>query len=253
MRILLIRHGEPDYSGDSLTPRGKTEAELLSFRMAKYEIRDFYVSPLGRARETAEYTLRRMNREAEILPWLEEFRARHVDPESGELQIVWNRKPRDWTRYPESFDPNRWTDIPPFRNSNAGEIWQEVKDGTDALLARYGFRRDGFVWKSESNKPDTIALFCHFGISMAILAYLTDVSPMVTWHRIMCLPSSVTEIVTEERIPGEVSFRAVKIGDLTHLEMNGCPRSAHGLYPECYTGVDSTDPQINGMPQRNDP
>ena len=253
MRILLIRHGEPDYGGDSLTLRGKTEAELLSLRMSKYEIRDFYVSPLGRARETAEYTLRRMNREAEVLPWLEEFRARHIDPESGKSQIVWNRKPRDWTRYPESFDPDRWVDIPPFRNSNAGEIWQEVKDGVDALLARYGFRKDGAIWRSEENRPDTIALFCHFGISMAILAYLTDVSPMITWHRIMCLPSSVTEIVTEERIPGEAFFRAVKIGDLTHLEMNGCPRSTHGLYPECYTGVDSTDPKINGMPQRDDP
>ena len=60
MRILLIRHGEPDYSADRLTAKGKEEAELLSRRMEKYEIRDFYVSPLGRARETAEYTLRRM-------------------------------------------------------------------------------------------------------------------------------------------------------------------------------------------------
>ena len=83
MRILLIRHGEPDYSADRLTAKGKEEAELLSRRMEKYEIRDFYVSPLGRARETAEYTLRRMGREAETLPWLEEFRARHTDPETG--------------------------------------------------------------------------------------------------------------------------------------------------------------------------
>ena len=41
MRILLIRHGEPDYSADRLTAKGKEEAELLSRRMEKYEIRDF--------------------------------------------------------------------------------------------------------------------------------------------------------------------------------------------------------------------
>ena len=58
MRILLIRHGEPDYTTDTLTPTGRREAELLSRRMAAYHIRDYYVSPLGRARETAEYTLR---------------------------------------------------------------------------------------------------------------------------------------------------------------------------------------------------
>ena len=93
MRILLIRHGEPDYGGDSLTMRGKTEAELLSLRMAKYDIRDFYLSPLGRARETAEYTLRRMNREAEILPWLEEFRAR--SPVPGAVSTLIAFPPRD--------------------------------------------------------------------------------------------------------------------------------------------------------------
>ena len=33
MRILLIRHAEPDYTVDGLTPKGKTEAELLSRRI----------------------------------------------------------------------------------------------------------------------------------------------------------------------------------------------------------------------------
>ena len=253
MRILLIRHGEPDYSGDTLTPKGKVEAELLSCRMAKYQIRDFYTSPLGRASETASYTLRRMGREAETLPWLQEFRGRYFDPDAGRMRICWDWKPRNWMKYPESFDSDRWTEIPPFQGENVREIWEETKAGIDELLGRYGFRKEGEIWRSEHNTPDTIALFCHFGISMAILGYLTDVSPMVYWHRMMCLPTSVTEVVTEERIPGEAVFRAVKIGDLTHLEMNGEPRSTHGLFPECYTGTDSTDPNINGMPLRKDP
>ena len=50
MRILLIRHAEPDYTVDSLTPKGRVEAELLSRRMIHYDIADFYVSPLGRAK-----------------------------------------------------------------------------------------------------------------------------------------------------------------------------------------------------------
>ena len=81
---------------------------------------------------------------------------------------------------------------------------------------------------------------------MAILGYLTDISPMILWHRIICLPSSLTEIVTEERIYGEVSFRLVKLGDLSHLESAGEPASTAGLFPEVYTGIDSTDPDING-------
>ena len=102
------------------------------------------------------------------------------------------------------------------------------------------------MWLCDHNTPDTIALFCHFGISMAVISCLTDIPPMVLWHRTLCLPTSVTEVVTEERIKGEVSFRITKLGDLTHLESAGEKRSTAGLFPEIYTGIDSTDPAVNG-------
>ena len=57
MRILIIRHGDPDYSIDSLTEKGWREAELLSERLVKEGITDIFVSPLGRARDTACPTL----------------------------------------------------------------------------------------------------------------------------------------------------------------------------------------------------
>ena len=34
MKILMIRHGEPDYTIDSLTPKGWREAEILAGRLA---------------------------------------------------------------------------------------------------------------------------------------------------------------------------------------------------------------------------
>ena len=119
-------------------------------------------------------------------------------------------------------------------------------DGVKELLARYGFRKDGPVWRCENNTRDTIALFCHFGISMAVLGVLTDCSPLVLWHRTLTLPSSVSEVVTEERVPGEASFRITRLGDISHLESAGEKRSTAGLFPECFTGVDSTDPAVNG-------
>ncbi|HBY72048.1 MAG TPA: histidine phosphatase family protein, partial [Lachnospiraceae bacterium] len=42
MRILFVRHGEPDYEHDSLTPKGFREAELLADRLEKLKIKDFY-------------------------------------------------------------------------------------------------------------------------------------------------------------------------------------------------------------------
>ena len=242
MRILLIRHGEPDYTTDSLTAHGRREAELLSERLRAYHIRDFYTSPLGRARETAEYTLRDQGRQAETLPWLAEFRACFPDPVTGRDRILWDLSPRLWTSLPELLDPDGWADAALYAAGDARKIWDETKAGMDALMARYGFRKDGPVWRSEHNTRDTLALFCHFGISMAVLGYLTDVSPVLLWHRHMTLTSSLTEVVTEERVPGEVSFRTTRLGDTAHLEAHGFRRSTAGLFPECYTGVDSTDP-----------
>lgn len=54
MRILIVRHAEPDYAHNTLTEKGFKEAELLAERMKKIKIDDLYSSPQGRAVKTAE-------------------------------------------------------------------------------------------------------------------------------------------------------------------------------------------------------
>lgn len=104
MKILLIRHGDPDYEKDSLTEKGWHEAELLAQRMAELEIQSFYVSPLGRAKDTASCTLKKMGREAEELAWLREFHAPIPDFHTGEPRIPWDQLPADWTAEPKYYD-----------------------------------------------------------------------------------------------------------------------------------------------------
>ena len=70
MRLLIIRHGDPDYKKDSLTEKGWREAALLADRISELNVAAFYVSPLGRAKDTASLTLRKMNREAVECDWL---------------------------------------------------------------------------------------------------------------------------------------------------------------------------------------
>ncbi len=253
MRILLIRHAEPDYSVDSITPKGRVEAELLSRRLSRYDIRDFYVSPLGRARDTAAYTLEKMNREAVVLPWLKEFSGRYPDPETGKLRLAWDIRPRIWTEFPGVWDMRGFLENALFDEGDFREVWQETADGVNELMALYGFRKDGPVWLCEHNTQDTIALFCHFGISMAVISCLTDIPPMVLWHRTLCLPTSVTEVVTEERIRGETAFRITRLGDISHLESAGEPRSTAGLFPECYTGIDNTEAGNDGIRGERNP
>ena len=101
MKLLFIRHGDPDYEKDSLTEKGWHEAELLSQRMAETKVDAFYVSPLGRARDTASLTLKKLGREAEEKPWLREFHAPIPDFHTGEPRIAWDQLPANWTIEPK--------------------------------------------------------------------------------------------------------------------------------------------------------
>ena len=41
MKIMIIRHGDPDYSIDSLTEKGWREAEMLSERIAPLVVKQY--------------------------------------------------------------------------------------------------------------------------------------------------------------------------------------------------------------------
>ena len=100
MKLVIVRHGEPDYERDSLTPKGWREAALLADRLCREPADAYYCSPLGRARDTARDTLHRLGREATALPWLREFSGTIINPRTGEESIIWYQMPQYWTRCP---------------------------------------------------------------------------------------------------------------------------------------------------------
>ena len=56
MRIVFVRHGEPDYTHDCLTEQGKLQALAAAERLREEGIEEIFSSPLGRAAETAAAT-----------------------------------------------------------------------------------------------------------------------------------------------------------------------------------------------------
>ena len=164
MKLMFVRHAEPWYAIDSLTEKGHREARLLAERLSKLDIKAFYTSPLGRARETGRYTLEKLGREAEVLPWLAEFRGHSLDPETGRHRIPWDYKPSIWMERKALRDMDAWLDDPLMADGDVAQIWQETTEGLDALLARHGYIRDGHIYRVADNKPETLVLFCHFGI-----------------------------------------------------------------------------------------
>lgn len=221
MKLLIIRHGDPDYSIDSLTEKGRREAALLAEKMAKLDIAKFYVSPLGRARDTAAYTLEKMHRTAEEKPWLREFEAPVTDPDTGEKHIPWDRLPAYWTAVPEYYDKEKWCETPLMQSGNVKKEAEWVWNGLDTLLENHGYKREGNIYRAVKPNRDTIALFCHFGVECVMLGHLLGISPVVLWHGLCAAPTSVTTLTTEERREGIAYFRMNSFGDTSHLYAAG--------------------------------
>ena len=240
MRLLFIRHGDPDYEHDTLTEKGHREAELLSRTANDLRLGTVYQSPLGRAQVTASYSLKASGLTAKTYSWLQEFPAMVDINQSPELQyaypdckkegerfrprIVWDMLPGYWTTHPEYLDPAAW------RTSVKKEFLE--------LLAAHGYRKGEHFFHAEKANEETLTFFCHFGITCVLLSVLWDISPFLLWHNLVLAPTSVTELVTEEREQGIAVFRALRLGDTTHLALAHEPPSFAARFCETYANTD---------------
>lgn len=258
MRLLFFRHGDPNYEIDGLTEKGKTEAALLAQRIKSFDIDEVYVSPLGRAKETMEYSLQKLGVEATTLDWLREFPAL-FDPNACEgdaieayknelkkceadgkyeKRIVWDMMPSYYSRHPELFDAKAWRSSDIAKASNAEEKYDEVTASFDKLLQDHGYRRNNGIYSVTEGNEKTLAFFCHFGITCVILSHLWNVSPFVPLQFLAMAPTSITELVTEEREKGMAIFRALSIGDITHLTVAGEEPSFSARFCERFENTD---------------
>lgn len=220
MRLLIIRHAEPDYEHDSLTPKGWIEAEYLAERLKKEKIDFCYVSPLGRARDTASLTLKAKGMSAEVKDWLREFPSVVSRPVTDNSCVCWDWLPENWETNKQAHSKDAWQEFPYFVNTSIYQDYQYVIREFDKLLAEHGYIWEGNWYKAEHPNRDTIALFCHFGLESVLLSRLLGVSPMNLWMHTVAAPSSVTVLNSEERREGIAVFRMQSFGDLSHLYMH---------------------------------
>lgn len=258
MRIIFVRHAEPDYEKDSLTENGRKEAEALAVRTKNWtDIDRFYCSPLGRAVETAAPTLKGLGREAIVKPWLREFYYPIKDPLTGEIHGPWDLQPQYFTGQEIMYDREHWYEAPLYRtNPGIEQGWKEVTAGIDKILSEYGYHRkdsyyefknpDGSVLPAEvediplhgtrnneirdSDDRKTIVIFCHFGVTCVMLAHLIGVSPVLMWQGTCIAPTGVTVVNAEKRLHNAAFFRIQTLGDCAHLLAAGVPVSGYAAF-----------------------
>ena len=236
MKILIVRHGDPDYEKDALTEQGRKEAEALSERMKNIRATECFVSPLGRARETAEASLKKMRMEADVLQWLREFAPVVQRPEKK--GVAWDWLPQDWTKMPHAFDYDRWTEYPVLKDAGVKDEVDWIYSEFGSFLEKHGYRKEGKLFRAVRPNNDTIVLFCHFGLECVLLSYLLNLPLFVLWHGTIAAPTSVTTVVTEERREGIAQFRMISFGDTSHLYAAGIEPAFSGRFRECYENED---------------
>ena len=262
MRLIFIRHGDPDYEHDDLTEKGKREVELLTKRVCSWKnITAFYQSPLGRAKATAAPTLAALGRDATTCNWLQEFKykTRMTKNYPNKFWIrknvmCWDLLPEFYTSDKDFFDKDRWADTKFMKPGKIKKYYKEVCDGIDGILAQYGYIRNkkefydvsnpvpNHNWSEPINRyhlksikddyPEetTLVFFCHLGVMFTIIAHLTGLSPMQLWQGFYVAPTSITILNSEERLAGQAWFRVERLGDTNHLTNGGEPISSSGYF-----------------------
>lgn len=236
MKLLIIRHGDPDYAIDGLTEKGKREVELLADRLCREDITAVYCSTLGRAKLTAQPTLDRLGMQATYCEWLREFSYCPVQPPYREKAgISWDQLPRYMAEHPELYSPTAWRENPTWANSDVPAAYDAVCRELDAMLATHGLERRGTQYTVTAPSHDTVVLVCHYGLSCVLLSHLMNCSPFSLWQHACMAPTSVTTFYTEEREAGIASLRCAGLGDISHLYAAGEPAAFSARFCECFT------------------
>ena len=229
MRIIFVRHGDPDYANDTLTEKGWREAALLAERVSGWDVTDFYVSPLGRAQDTASLSLKKMGRSAETMEWLREFHGPVKDPLRGDNAHPWDFYPEYWTKIPAMYDKDGFLDTDVMKSGNVKEEYHRIGKCLDGLLEKYGYVREGGIYRTDrtqkADRDATIVLFCHMGVTLFLCGHLLGISPVVLTSGFFLAPTSVTVLGSEEREHGASYFRCQMAGDTGHLRAGGEPVS----------------------------
>ena len=217
MKILIIRHGDPDYVNDTITERGKKEVELLTQRLCKLVIKKAYLSPMGRAQDTARPYLEAKKVPFETCDFLKEFMHPVTLPKVGAQSVPWDIMPSFYASDKKLLNKDEWFNNSVMKAADFYGDFLEVCEGFDKILAGHGYERDGINYKAIKPNTDTFAFFCHFGVEGVILSHLCNCAPHIIWQSFVALPTSVTTVITEEREKGVASFRCCGFGDCSHL------------------------------------
>lgn len=236
MLLFYIRHGNPTYNPDELTPLGHREAEAVARRLAVHGIDQIFTSTSNRAKETAQHTCELVQKTAVELDFANEkyaYRDFHVKTEEGKTSWAYlspQYKRIFVSREMRELGP-RWLEHPIFEGTRFAEGMERVKREVDAWLETLGYTYDpeGGCYLPTAPNALRVALFAHEGFGLAFLSALLGLPYPLISTQISMHTSGMTAIDFTER-DGIVIPNVVMLGGDGHLyaeHLPTCHRNGH--------------------------
>ena len=241
MLLFYVRHGDPTYNPDQLTPLGERQAESVAKRLALFGIDKVYASPSKRAMQTAEPTCELLNIKKTLVPDFDEGRAftesATYDENRDEKGLTW-----PWTHSElqglflskEVRDlGNDWYTHEEIRKyGDYKKTADRIGGAIDRLLGDHGYHHDPesgtytvdpeVLLKNEKGE-ERIAIFAHEGVGKFLLPHVLDIPvPLFSTH-FEISHSSMTVIWIRTFQSGRTSARMLTLSNDSHLYRDGLP------------------------------
>ena len=234
MLLYVIRHGDPIYNPDSLTPFGHRQAEAVGKMLAQYRINEIYASTSERAKLTAKPLSEIIKKDVTLLDFANEgyawreltcySKARECNtwlffaPEMKELfhtpELI--ALGHEWYKHPV-FQTEE------FKDKDYGAGVARIQKGSDEFFESLGYKRvsDG-KYEVISHSDKRVAFFAHQGFGLSFLSCVLGIPyPYFTTHFDICTTGvTVIEFGNDN---GYSYPRILTLSSSAHLYREGLP------------------------------
>lgn len=235
MRIYIIRHADPDYANNTITPEGHLEAKALARRLAREGLDRIYSSPMGRAMHTMQYTAEALGMEAIIEDWTKEISELHMNVDGYGRMVTWNLHGELIRNELPVLTHDSWHKLSSIADDpKVLDIYKQIADASDDFIKRHGYERCGGLYRCIRPNREKIAVFCHGGFGITWLAHLLEIPLPLVWSGFWLPPSSVTTVLFDERTPEWAVPRCIGVADVSHLYEAGLEVLPKGIVANYY-------------------
>ena len=230
MRIIFVRHGEPDYPTDSLVPRGVLQAESVARRLAKVGVDRIFSSPMGRARQTAEPLCRLLGMDCRVEEWTREISmvTEYPDGEKKSIALMKNTYARENGGW--DLSPSHALDGPIFEGTDVAEKLAFVEKEGNAFLEKLGYQEEDGNYRILWPNEEKVVLFCHGNFSKVWLSCLLKVPFHIMNGSFGISHTGVTILHFKNHEDGTTAPRCLCFDDLSHLYAHGPDMRYNGKF-----------------------